>query len=210
MMTRPNKVGALGLLFVLLCVAPLTGTEVFAQRDDDRFIVPDGTTIVAVLDRELTTKTAQDGDRFTARVTSPARYRGAVITGRISSANRGGRVKGRSGMTLDFNRIRLNGRSYDFAGTVESVRTPDGETVRVDNEGTVEEGESRGSTTAKRSGIGAAAGAVIGAIAGGGKGAAIGTVVGGGAGAGSVYVQGRDDLELRAGRRLTIRASAPR
>ncbi len=208
-MIKLNKFGALGLLLVLLCAAPLTGTEASAQRAADRFLVSDGATLVAVLNRDLTTRTAQDGDRFTARVTSPARYRGAIITGRVSGANRGGRVKGRSALTLDFDRIRMNGRSYDFAGIVESVRTPNGDTVRVDNEGSVEEGESRGSTTAKRSGIGAAAGAVIGAIAGGGKGAAIGAVVGGGAGAGSVYVQGRDDLDLRAGTRLTIRASAP-
>lgn len=209
-MIKFTKIGVLGLLAVLLCGAPLIGGEAIAQRTANNFTIPDGTAVVAVLNRELSTKTAQDGDRFTARVTSPARYRGAVISGTVSGANRGGRVQGRSGMTLDFDRIRMNGRSYDFAGTVESVRTPNGQTVRVDNEGSVEEGESRGSTTAKRSGIGAAAGAVIGAIAGGGKGAAIGAVVGGGAGAGSVYAQGTDDLEMRAGTRMTIRASAPR
>lgn len=50
----------------------------------------------------------------------------------------------------------------------------------------------------------------LGAAIGGGKGAAIGAIVGGGAGAGSVYVQGRDDLNLTRGTELTIRASAPR
>jgi len=60
-----------------------------------------------------------------------------------------------------------------------------------------------------RGGIGAALGAIIGAIGGGGKGAAIGAAVGAGVGAGSVYVQGRDDLELRSGTEMTIRASAP-
>jgi hypothetical protein len=53
-------------------------------------------------------------------------------------------------------------------------------------------------------------GAIIGAIAGGGKGAAIGAIVGAGAGAGSVYVQGRNDLDLDAGTEVTIRATGPR
>ncbi len=209
-MTKINKVRAMSLLMAMLCAAPLMADKTNAQTRNG-FIVPNGTTVVAVLNNQLTTKTARNGTRFTARVTSPGTYRGATVYGRVSDANRGGRVRGRSALTLNFDRIRLrNGRSYSFVGSVETVRTPDGETVRVDNEGGVEEGESRGSTTAKRGGIGAAAGAVIGAIAGGGKGAAIGAIVGGGAGAGSVYIQGRDDLDLRAGTRLTIRAGAPR
>jgi hypothetical protein len=44
--------------------------------------------------------------------------------------------------------------------------------------------------------------------ASGGKGAAIGAAVG--AGAGSVFIQGRDDLELPIGAEIAIRASAPR
>lgn len=58
--------------------------------------------------------------------------------------------------------------------------------------------------------FGTAVGAIIGAIAGGGKGAAIGAIVGAGGGAGSVYVQGRDDLDLTRGTALTIRSSGPR
>jgi hypothetical protein len=81
--------------------------------------------------------------------------------------------------------------------------------VRVDNEGAVQESDSRGSTTAKRAGIGTAVGAIIGAITGGGKGAAIGAIIGAGAGAGSVYVQGRDDLELLSGTEVTVRSTGP-
>ena len=61
-----------------------------------------------------------------------------------------------------------------------------------------------------RTGIGAAIGAVIGAVAGGGKGAAIGAAVGAGVGAGSVFIQGRNDLDLMNGTEFTIRVSAPR
>jgi outer membrane lipoprotein SlyB len=96
----------------------------------------------------------------------------------------------------------------NFAGYIENVRTTSGETVPVDNEGTVQ-GESQTSRRVMRTGVGAAIGAAIGAIAGGGKGAAIGAAVGAGAGAGSVFVQGREDLELMSGTEFGLRASAP-
>ncbi|HWT03809.1 MAG TPA: YMGG-like glycine zipper-containing protein [Pyrinomonadaceae bacterium] len=183
---------------------PTTGTA------SGQFIIPDGTQMVAVLDNNLSTRAARENDPFTMTVRSPDQYEGATIRGRLSNVNRSGRITGRSEVTLNFDTITLrNGQSYRFAGITESVRTPEGETVRVDNEGSVRE-DNRTSTTAKRAGIGTAVGAIIGAIAGGGKGAAIGAVIGAGAGAGSVYVQGKDDLELVSGTELTLRASAPR
>jgi outer membrane lipoprotein SlyB len=114
-------------------------------------------------------------------------------------------------MTLNLDRIMLTGgQSYRFDGIIESVHTVNGGTVSLDREGAVREDDSQTERTVKRGAIGAAVGAIIGAIAGGGKGAAIGAVLGGGAGAGSVYVQGRNDLELTSGSELTIRAVAPR
>jgi YMGG-like Gly-zipper len=97
----------------------------------------------------------------------------------------------------------------NFAGYIENVRTTSGETVPVDNEGTVQGESSQTSRRVMRTGVGAAIGAAIGAIAGGGKGAAIGAAVGAGAGAGSVFVQGREDLELMSGTEFGLRASAP-
>jgi hypothetical protein len=175
------------------------------------FAVADGTQLVATLNDNLTTKDSRENDRFTMTVTSPSQYEGATIEGYVTGVARSGRITGRSSMTFNFERIRLrNGSTYRFAGFVDSIRTANGENVRVDNEGTVQEGDNRTTTTAKRAAIGTAVGAIIGAIAGGGKGAAIGAAVGAGAGAGSVYVQGRDDLELLSGTEVTVRASAPR
>ncbi|MGH9903158.1 MAG: YMGG-like glycine zipper-containing protein, partial [Pyrinomonadaceae bacterium] len=176
----------------------------------DSFIIRDGDTVIATLDNNLSTEVAKEGDPFSMTVRQPSQYDGAVITGTISNVSRSGRVSGRSGVTLNFDNIRLrNGETYRFAGFVESVRMPGGETVRVDNEGAVREGDSQTDRTVQRTAIGTAVGAIIGAIAGGGKGAAIGAIIGAGAGAGSVYVQGRDDLELTSGTEVTIRASAP-
>jgi hypothetical protein len=172
------------------------------------FVVPDGQVLTARLETDLRTSTANVNDRFTMTVTSPAQFQGAVIEGHVASVNRSGRVTGRADMSFNFDTISMNGRTYQFAGFIDSVRSQGGETVQVDNEGTVRD-ENRGTQTAQRAAIGTAVGAIIGAIAGGGKGAAIGAVLGAGAGAGSVYVQGRGDLELMSGSELTIRASAP-
>ncbi len=174
------------------------------------FIIPNGTELVAVLNNDLSTQNVREGERFTMTVRSPGEYDGATLEGSVVSINRGGRITGRSEMTLDFDTIRMrDGRSYRFAGILESVRTTNGDVVRVDNEGAVRDSDQT-SKTVQRTAIGTAVGAIIGAIAGGGKGAAIGAVIGAGAGAGSVYVQGRNDLDLSAGTELTVRSTGPR
>lgn len=171
------------------------------------FIVPNGTNLVAILQDTLSTKDARDGDRMTLAVRSPSQYSGATIDGHLERVARAGEVSGRAAMSFAFDRIRLrNGRLYAFDGEIESVRTADDDSVRVDNEGRVQDEGSQTARTVERAGIGAAIGAVIGAVTGGGKGAAIGAAVGAGAGAGSVFIQGRDDLELKAGAEFRIRA----
>ena len=173
------------------------------------FVVPDGARVVGVLDDTLSTRTAVVGDRFTLRVTDPPEFDGAIIEGHVSQIERSGRLTGRSTMTLDFDSVRLrDGRSYRFAGLIENVRTTNGDLVRVDTEGTVRD-ENQTTKTEQRAAIGTAVGAIIGAIAGGGKGAAIGAILGAGGGAGSVYVEGRNGLELGRGSEIIIRAGAP-
>ena len=175
------------------------------------FIVPDGVMLSGRLNQPLSTKYTREGERFTLNVNEPSQYRGAVIEGVVVRSDRSGRVSGRADMTLDFERIRMrDGRTHNFAGTIENVLLPSGERVRVDREGNVKEDDSQTSRTVTRSAVGGAIGALIGAIAGGGKGAAIGAAVGVGAGAGSVFIEGRDDLELPSGAEIAVRASAPR
>jgi YmgG-like glycine-zipper protein len=173
------------------------------------FVVPDGARVVGMLDDTLSTRTAAVGDRFTLRVTDPPEFEGATIEGHVSQIQRSGRLTGRSVISLDFDNIRLrDGRTYRFAGLVEAVHTSYGETVRVDTEGAVRD-ESQTTKTEQRAAIGTAVGAIIGAIAGGGRGAAIGAILGAGGGAGSVYVEGRNELELGRGSEIIIRAGAP-
>jgi hypothetical protein len=175
------------------------------------YVVPDGTMLVTRLNTDIDSTRTRAGDRFTLNVLSPSQFQGATIEGYVANVDRGGRITGRTEMALNLERIRLaDGRAYPFEGLIESVRTSNGETVRVDTEGAVREDDSQSERTIKRTAIGTAIGAIIGAIAGGGKGAAVGALLGAGVGAGSVYVQGRNDLELMSGTKITVRAVAPR
>nr|MDQ3819573.1 hypothetical protein [Acidobacteriota bacterium] len=70
--------------------------------------------------------------------------------------------------------------------------------VNADNEGTV-----RGRSNTKRDAVfiggGAATGAIIGAIAGGGKGAAIGAILGGGLGTGARVYEKEQEAVVKSG-----------
>lgn len=181
-----------------------------ASATSGEFIVRDGESLVAILNNELTTKLSQQGDLFTMTVRDPSQFEGAVIEGAVGSVEQGGRLTGRSGMSLNFERIRLrNGQTYRFSGVLGNVRLLNGDTVKVDNEGSAQ-GSNQTTQTIQRAGIATAVGAIIGAIAGGGKGAAIGGIIGAAGGAGTVFIQGKDNLELPVGTELTIRASGPR
>lgn len=185
-------------------------TETSAPVYTNVFQIGAGTRFVTVLNQPLSTVSAREGDSFTLTVREPQGFDGAVITGHITRLERGGRISGRSGMTLAFDRITLrDGRSADFAGAIESLHTPNGEDVTLDAESgsNVEGSDNQTNRTIERTAIGAAVGALIGAIAGGGKGAAIGAAIGAGAGAGSVYAQGRDNLDLPGGTEMVIRAT---
>ena len=180
-----------------------------AGGNDNSFLISNGTRLTARLNNNISTRASQPGDRFTMTVTSPYQYNGAMIEGHVENAVASGRLSGRANVSLVFDSIRMNdGRSYRFAGLVDSVRTPNGETVSVNNEGTVRD-NNQTTKAVTRAGIGAVLGAIIGAVAGGGEGAAIGATVGAGAGAGSVLIQGRDNMELIQGSEFSITASAP-
>jgi hypothetical protein len=173
------------------------------------FIVPNGTIISATLENEINTKMSQENDRFRMTVQSPNEFNGAVIEGYVTNVKRSGKLNSRATITFNFEKIRLrNGQIYEFAGFLQSFTNANGEVVKVDTEGTAK-GDSQTKETAKRGGIGAGIGAIIGGVIGGVKGAVIGATIGAAGGAGSVYVQGRDDLELKQGSTVTIQATAP-
>ncbi|MGI8468983.1 MAG: hypothetical protein ACR2N3_11095 [Pyrinomonadaceae bacterium] len=188
---------------------PNSNPPVTRNGSNGQFVVPNGTILTARLENDISTNVSQNNDHFRMTVTAPNQYQGAVIEGYLSGINRSGKVSGRSQLTFNFETIRLtNGNTYDFGGFLQSVTDTEGKTVQVDTEGTAK-GTNQTKTTEVRGAIGAGLGAIIGAIAGGGKGAAIGAILGGAGGAGSVYVQGKDDLELKSGSSITVQSSSP-
>jgi len=212
-----KKDSAQKLLLMLMIIGALfsSGTIVSAQtkprirrsvrRPAVTRLVPVGTNLKIRLETTLSSKDSRVGDRFTATVMDPARFDEATVTGHVSSIQKSGKIKGRTSMNMAFDSIELrDGRRGTLHGYITRVYGDNA--GRTDDEGGVESG-SRGKQTLKRSGIAAAGGAIIGAIAGGGKGAAIGLILGGAGGAGSLAVQGSKELKLESGTELMVRVT---
>ena len=164
-------------------------------------LVPVATNLKVRLNDTLSSKESRAGDRFTATVMDPVRFNEATLRGHIRSITKSGKVTGRTTMNLSFDSIELSdGRHGVLHGYVTKVYGSDS---TADAEGGVQS-KSRGNQTLKRGGIGAAAGAIIGGIAGGGKGAAIGLILGGAGGAGSLAINGSKELKLESGTEMLV------
>jgi hypothetical protein len=100
------------------------------------------------------------GDSIVAR-------KGTDVYGRLANAEKSGTFTGKSELQLELTRIVIDGKDYPLVSSDYTLQ-----------------GKGQGASTAKKVGGIAAAGAIIGAIAGGGKGAAIGAAAGGATGAG--------------------------
>ena len=110
---------------------------------------------------------------------------GSVITGWVTSVDRASRTDRKGSLTVEFNRLRINNRSYDIRAYV---------TQALESEGI--KGE------AGRIGAGSAVGAIIGGILGGVKGAIAGILIGGG---GVIAATEGKDVHLPEGTVLRVR-----
>jgi len=170
--------------------------------------IPRDTDLHVELQTRLTTDVSQPGDRFDARVTGPAQFVGAIVSGRVARVRRPGKVKGTAELQLEIEQIRLpDGRYANINAQVTEVVRRTGTGVgNVDPEGGVRgNGQTKDDVT--KVGAGAGIGAVIGAIAGGGRGAAIGAVIGAGVGTAGVLTSHGSDIRLEPGTELVLRTS---
>jgi len=87
--------------------------------------------------------------------------------------------------------------------------TMNGSEQRIETSAVTRTEKGKGKRTAVLAGGGAAVGALIGGLAGGGKGAAIGAVAGGGAGTGGAAFTGNKDIVLPAESALSFKLNAP-
>jgi len=169
--------------------------------------IPRNTILTLELLTPLSTDASQRGDRLQARVIEPAQYAGYMVDGRVAQVKRPGKVKGTAELQLAFDQISsTDNRSATLHAELIEVTAMGAEDTEIDSEGGVKGPDSRKDDAAK---VGAASGigAIIGAIAGGGKGAAIGAIIGGGAGTAGVMTQRGKDIRLERGQHLKIRTS---
>jgi len=149
------------------------------------------------MNQTITSETARVADQFTTTVVDPVYASGievipagSEIVGRVVTVNRASRKSKAGTIGVHFVSLRLpTGIARAINGDLTDVTANN---VTADNEG-----EVSGRSAMKRNvvfiGGSAATGALIGAIAGGGKGAGIGAIVGGGLGAaGAVFSKGNE------------------
>jgi hypothetical protein len=155
-------------------------------------VVDAGTMLTVTIDQAVSTKNNNTGDRFEASLAAPVRVDGnevlpigTKVRGTVTQAASAGHLKGGAVLALTLDSITAGGQTYPIETSEYS-----------------EVGKSRGKRSVEGGGGGAAVGAVIGAIAGGGKGAAIGAVAGGGAGTAGAAYTGERDISIAPETRL--------
>lgn len=165
----------------------------------EELTVPTETKILIRLEQGISTEKNSSGDTFTGSLAEPLIVEGKTVApaqskviGKLTQVKESGRVEGLASLTMVLHTLEVNGEEYDIA-TMPLSRVARN-TKKKD---------------AKIIGGSAAAGAVIGAIAGGGKGAAIGAAVGGGSGTGYVLATKGEPVEFAPEARLTFYLSEP-
>jgi hypothetical protein len=167
--------------------------------------VPAGTTLAVRLNQELSTRNASAGTAFSGTLADavlaadgstliPA---GATVRGRVTDAQTSERAGQTATLTLAFESVAFNGRTYPISSTVVDVPV---RTVTRDSK----------TQQATKIGAGAAAGAVLGQVIGKSTKATVaGAAVG--AAAGTAVAMGTADVDavIPAGSRVVIRLDSP-
>jgi hypothetical protein len=143
--------------------------------------------------------TSRQGETFRAALDEPVYVdgqqvipRGADVLTKLVVDQQSGRIEGRTVLTLALSTITVNGRLVDVTST--DVKT---------------ESSSRGARSAGVIGGATALGAIIGAVAGGGKGAAIGAGSGAVVGTGAEVLTSGQKVKIPSETRLTFRLQSP-
>ncbi len=123
--------------------------------------------------------------RSARRIAIPS---GSIARGFVSSVRPAGRIDRKGSITLSFDEIRVDERTYRLRATVVQALDP------------------KMSDDVTRIGTGAVVGGIVGGILGGGKGALLGVLIGGG---GTIAATEGTDADLPLGTVLRIRVDQP-
>lgn len=163
----------------ILSLIPLLGVLVVASLSAQTArVLPEGTEVKVRTDTEIPAKPAANA-KYTATVSNDVMDNSGAVAIPRGARARLVAVPTSDGKdtNLDLRSVTINGKGY--ALTAQSAK------------GSAPGGLGVNKRTAKYVGGGAAVGAVLGALLGGGKGAAIGALVGGAGGAGAQVYTGR-------------------
>ena len=173
----------------------VTGMPVAGDEKPIAVVIPVGTEIDMRLQSPLNSGTAKPEQRFegttlvdvylSGNVVIPA---GSTIRGFVSSVRPASRIERKGSLTLSFDELRINERSYRLRASV--VKALD---AKVANDVTT-------------IGAGAVVGGIVGGIIGGGKGAVVGVLIGGG---GTMAATDGTEVDLPLGTVLRIRVDQP-
>ncbi len=169
-----------------------------AEAQKPRFetmVIPDGVSVVTMLDTRLSTDNNRTGDSFVTTTTEPIIVRGVTVVpagariyGTLRDVQASGRTKNRARMTLVYEKlVDAQGKTYAISAqplTLQAESATHGDVEKI--------------------AAGGVLGAIIGGISGGGKGAAIGAGAGAGAGTILMLATKGDEVELEAGQRLNV------
>jgi hypothetical protein len=161
--------------------------------------VPAGTIVSVRTIDAIDSQNNRTGQRFRASLDSPIVVgndvvvpKGLNVNLKLVNASSAGKIQGRSELTVSLESFYYQGKSYQVATT--DVQ---------------QQGASRGKRSAAVIGGGAALGAIIGGLAGGGKGAAIGAAAGGGTGAAVQVLTKGQQVKIPAETRLDFTLHDP-
>jgi hypothetical protein len=167
-------------------------------RDSDQayMAVPAGTEVAIRTNENIDSRDASDSRSYSAQVDRDiADTAGNIVIPRGSEARLVVRRVGNNELALDLQSVEVRGQSYSVESDAVNARG--------------QEGLGKNKRTGEFVGGGAALGALIGAIAGGGKGAGIGALAGGAAGAGGQVLTKGDQVKVPSETVLHFRLDAP-
>jgi hypothetical protein len=198
MLRTEIKSMALGAGLLALAAGLLAALPMAAAKAAPRQLAA-GTSIPVTLETTVSSATSRPEDRVDARVSADVVSGGKVVIpagselrGQVVSARRSGRVKGLAYLSVSFDELMANGRTYRIA------------TERIGVQAKPTHGRD-----AKIIGGGAGAGALLGALFGGGGGAAKGALLGAGTGTGAVLATRGKEVTLASGSRWRVRLAEP-
>src|SRR5712691_10278963 len=160
--------------------------------------IPAGTKVTVRMGSGINSGTARSGEKFDAILARDLVVNGKTLAkagapahGKVTYAKSSGRLHDPGELSLRLTSVEVNGRNVPVSTTAFHAK-----------------GKRHTKSNLTKIGGGAAAGAMIGELAGGGKGALIGTAVGAGAGTGVAAATGKQEAVVHSQTTLTFTMTA--